>query len=80
MKTENNILLSSLKKGEKGIIVGFDDDIIALKLLEMGCLPQMEFSLSTFAPFGCPICIDIENTQIAIGLSEVNHILVQKIE
>ncbi len=79
MITQNNILLSALKKGEKGIIIGFDDDDIALKLLEMGCLPQMEFYLSTLAPFGCPICIDIENTQIAIRLSEAQHILVQKI-
>ncbi|TAE44762.1 MAG: ferrous iron transport protein A [Cytophagales bacterium] len=79
MQNKNYISLSSLKKGEKGVIIAFDDDKVALKLLEMGCLPQTQFSLSAIAPFGCPICIEIENTQISMRLSEANHILVEKI-
>ena len=31
--------VADLKIGEKGIIVSFNDEVLSLKLLEMGCLP-----------------------------------------
>ena len=39
--------LADLKIGEKGEIVGFTDELLSLKLLEMGCLPGTEVVLIT---------------------------------
>ncbi|MFT4031620.1 MAG: FeoA family protein [Siphonobacter sp.] len=51
--------LAQLKIGEKGIIAGFRDSTLALKLLEMGCLPGTEIKLTAIAPLGDPICLQI---------------------
>ena len=31
--------IASLKIGESGVVSGFTDELMSLKLLEMGCLP-----------------------------------------
>jgi ferrous iron transport protein A len=42
--------LADLKIGEKGEIVGFTDELLSLKLLEMGCLPGTEVILTHLGP------------------------------
>jgi ferrous iron transport protein A len=54
--------LADLKIGEKGEIVGFTDDSLSLKLLEMGCLPGTEVVLTHLAPFGDPIAIRVSGS------------------
>ncbi|CAG4993863.1 hypothetical protein DYBT9275_01250 [Dyadobacter sp. CECT 9275] len=51
--------VSNLKKGEKGIIKSFNDKVMSLKLLEMGCIPGCEVRLDAVAPLGDPVCINI---------------------
>ena len=45
-----NRSVAELKPGESGIIKGFTDSVISLKLMEMGCLPgstiKMNYSYS----------------------------------
>ena len=54
--------LAELKIGEKGEIVGFTDELLSLKLLEMGCLPGTEVVLTHLAPFGDPIAIRVSGS------------------
>ena len=56
--------LADLKIGEKGEIVGFSDELLSLKLLEMGCLPGTEVVLTHLAPFGDPIAIRVSGSYI----------------
>jgi ferrous iron transport protein A len=56
--------LADLKIGEKGEIVGFTDELLSLKLLEMGCLPGTEVVLTHLAPFGDPIAIRVSGSYI----------------
>ncbi len=68
--------VADLKKGEKGKIVSFTNNKLALKLLEMGCLPGTEVKLDHKAPLGCPYCLTIgDNYQLSLRKSEAETIL-----
>lgn len=67
---------ADLKVGEKGKIESFKDSKLALKLLEMGCLPGTELKLEHKAPLGCPYCIIIgDNYQLSLRKSEAETIM-----
>ena len=71
--------IHSLKKGQKGIILDFDIDVIPLKLLEMGCLPGNEVELLQVAPFGDPLYLDINGSHLAIRIETARLIEVELI-
>ena len=54
--------LSQLNKGDSAVIESFTDDVMKLKLLEMGCLPGEEIRVERFAPLGDPMAIQLCNT------------------
>lgn len=66
--------ISTLKKGQKAIIKDFDIDIVPLKLLEMGCLPENVVELLQIAPFGDPLYLNINGSHLAIRLETANEI------
>jgi ferrous iron transport protein A len=73
-----NILrtVSDLQVGEKGKIKSFSDPKLALKLMEMGCLPGTEIELDSKAPLGCPYCLTIgKDYQLSLRKSEAQTIL-----
>ncbi len=53
--------VAQLKPGETGKVCCFKDEHLALKLLDMGCLPGTQVALKFVAPLGDPICISIDN-------------------
>jgi|TARA_R110002012_G_scaffold263456_1_gene446340 ferrous iron transport protein A len=61
--------VAQLKRGEKGIIKEFADDILPIKLLELGCLPGNEVELIQVAPLKDPIYINVNGSHIAIRRS-----------
>lgn len=61
--------VAHLKRGEKGVIKEFADDILPIKLLELGCLPGNVVEMVQFAPFRDPIYINVNGTHIAIRRS-----------
>ncbi len=68
--------VADLKEGEKGKIVSFTNNKLALKLLEMGCLPGTVVKLDHKAPLGCPYCLTIgDNYQLSLRKSEAETIL-----
>lgn len=71
--------ISTLKKGEKGIIQDFDIDAIPLKLIEMGCLPGNEVELVQHAPFKDPLYINIDGSYVAIREETAVKISIKKV-
>mgnify|MGYP003671698864 CR=1 FL=1 len=70
--------VSNLKKGEKGIIKSFNDQLMSLKLLEMGCVPGCIVRLDGAAPFGDPICVNIGGHYcLSLRLSEAAAIEIE---
>ncbi|MEB8328040.1 FeoA family protein [Flavobacteriaceae bacterium KMM 6897] len=58
--------VAHLRRGQKGIIKEFADDILPIKLLELGCLPGNEVEMVQVAPFNDPIYINVNGSHIAI--------------
>jgi ferrous iron transport protein A len=58
--------VADLKRGQKGIIKEFTDDLLPIKLLELGCLPGNEIELVQIAPLNDPIYINVNGSHIAI--------------
>lgn len=72
--------VAQLKRGEKGIIKEFADDILPIKLLELGCLPGNQIALIQVAPLKDPIYIDVNGSHIAIRRSVAELIELEIIE
>lgn len=73
------MVLSELKLGETAQIVSFLDDLLAIKLLEMGCLPGTVVRMVQKAPLGDPICITINGDyQLSLRLDEAAKIALTK--
>jgi len=72
-----NKSVADLKPGEKAVITHFEDEIMSLKLLEMGCVPGSEIQLKYVAPLGDPICILIAGYNLTLRLDEASTILIQ---
>ncbi|MBO0591536.1 ferrous iron transport protein A [Cellulophaga sp. E16_2] len=58
--------VAQLKRGEQGIIKEFAEDILPIKLLELGCLPGNVVELVQVAPLKDPIYINVNGSHIAI--------------
>jgi len=69
--------LSDLKKNERGVIKGFNDDSLSVKLIEMGCLPGTEVSVDLVAPFGDPIAIGVSGYCLSLRKSEAACIMIE---
>ena len=66
--------MSELKPGESGVITGFTDEILSVKLMEMGCLPGVAVRYNFAAPLGDPICISVLGYELALRLEEASTI------
>lgn len=60
------ITVAHLKRGERGIIKRFAEDILPIKLLELGCLPGNEVEMVQIAPLKDPLYINVSGSHIAI--------------
>ena len=69
--------VADLKVGESGIISGFRNSSLTLKLLEMGFLPGTMIKLNFKAPLGDPISIRVSGYNVSIRLDEAAIILLQ---
>ncbi|MFC0185021.1 ferrous iron transport protein A [Pseudarcicella hirudinis] len=67
--------IADLKIGEHGIIRTFMDEVLSLKLLEMGCLPGTEVVMSHIAPFGDPIAIKVSGYTLSMRKEEAATII-----
>ena len=60
------ITVAHLRRGEKGIIKEVSEDILPIKLLELGCLPGNVVEMIQVAPLKDPIYINVNGSHIAI--------------
>lgn len=70
--------LRDLKIGEYGVISSLQDPEMALKLLEMGCVPGTEVKMNSRAPLGDPITIIINDYTLSLRLDEAETILLKR--
>ncbi|MBL0054006.1 MAG: ferrous iron transport protein A [Bacteroidetes bacterium] len=70
--------LSQMHKGESGIIDSFTNDEMKLKLMEMGCLPGEKISISSHAPFGCPVAIKLSGYTLSLRMEEAENVIVTR--
>ncbi len=68
--------IADLRQGEKGIIKEFTEDLIPIKLMELGCLPGNEVEVLQIAPLKDPIYINVNGSHIAIRKSEAVQIAI----
>ncbi len=61
--------VADLTQGQKGIIKSFSDDMLPVKLMELGCLPGNIVELIQIAPLNDPLYIDLSGSHIAIRRS-----------
>jgi len=69
--------LSELKKGAIGIVKGFTDLEMSVKLMEMGCLPGEEITVARVAPLGDPIAVNVAGYQLSLRKFEASTIILQ---
>ncbi len=70
--------LASAKVGQCGKILhveGLDD--VAIRLLEMGLLPGVDFEMLGIAPLGDPIEIEIRGYRLSLRKSEAARITIE---
>ena len=72
--------LSELKLGAKAVIDSFSDKELALKLMEMGCLPGERIHINRRAPLGDPIAVSISGYVLSIRKAEAETIFVNEIK
>ncbi len=65
---------AQLKLGEKGIVAGFSDSDMSLKLIEMGVLPGQEIQFQFAAPFNGPRCFRLRGYSLSLRLNEAEAI------
>ena len=69
--------VADMNRGESGVIAGFSDNVISLKLMEMGCLPGSTIKMNFAAPFGDPISYYIAGYNLTLRISEASAILIE---
>ena len=69
--------VADLRVGESGVILGFINSTLTLKLLEMGFLPGSSVKLNFKAPLGDPISVRISGYNVSIRLDEAAMISLQ---
>ena len=68
---------AELNRGESGIIKGFSDSVISLKLMEMGCLPGSAIKMNFTAPLGDPISYYVAGYNLTLRISEASAIIIE---
>ena len=60
--------VKDMRLGETGTICCLQDPEMALKLLEMGCIPGTRVRLNSKAPLGCPVTLVLGDDDYTLSL------------
>jgi ferrous iron transport protein A len=69
--------LDKLKIGESGVIKSLTKRDLALKLIEMGCLPGEKVTLIKIAPLGDPIAIEVSGYELSMRKDEASTVVIE---
>lgn len=70
--------LDDIETGKTVTVDSFSDENLALKLMEMGCLPGEKVCIERKAPMGDPIAISVSGYLLSLRKSEAKTILVNE--
>jgi ferrous iron transport protein A len=70
--------LSEVSVGKSVVVERFENDIIFLKLMEMGCLPGEVIVVEKIAPLGDPISILVAGYHLSLRIDEAEKIWVKE--
>ncbi len=73
---ESQKSIAEMLPGETAVISGFRDDVLSVKLLEMGLLPGTVVRFNFTAPFGDPICITVSGYDLSLRIAEASTITI----
>lgn len=76
----SKVRISTLRKGEKGVITNIEDSPIKQRLIEMGLTPGTAFEIRSISPFGDPIAIRLKDFAISLRLKDASSIRIEKME
>ncbi len=62
--------VAEMRPGEVAVVSGFTDELLSVKLMEMGCLPGATVSFNFTAAFGDPICISVTGYELSLRREE----------
>ena len=68
--------MDKMKVGQSATIISFTDELMSLKLMEMGCVPGEVVTLERKAPLGDPIAIAISGYLLSLRMDEAETIIV----
>lgn len=68
--------VAEMKAGEMGVIAHFNDEQIAVKLMEMGFLPGTALRFNFAAPFGDPVCVTVSDYDLSLRIEEASTITI----
>lgn len=77
---DSSISMDKMKVGESAVIVSFTDEVMSLKLLEMGCIPGEIVTLERKAPLGDPIAISVSGYLLSLRMDEAATVMVSRVE
>ena len=70
--------LASAKVGQRGRVLQVDGmDDVAIRLLEMGLTPGVEFEMLGIAPLGDPVEIEIRGYRLSLRKSEAARLTIE---
>ena len=70
--------LSEVRVGKTAVISSFENDVIFLKLMEMGCVPGEKVKIDQVAPLGDPISITVAGYHLSLRVDEAEMIWVEE--
>jgi ferrous iron transport protein A len=68
--------LAELKKGQSAVIDSFTDQVMSVKLMEMGCVPGEIVTLEKIAPLGDPIAVKVSGYLLSLRKAEAATVVV----
>lgn len=68
--------LSHIPIGESAIVLGFSDEEISLKLIELGCIPGTKITMVRKAPLGDPLAFACSGSLISLRIQEATTVQV----
>ncbi len=71
------IPLSKLKRKMVGKILSIESEDVLTKLVELGIMPGVQFSIQNIAPFNGPLAIWINDSKVILRKKEAASILVE---
>ena len=66
--------VAEMRPGEVAVVSGFTDELLSVKLMEMGCLPGATVRFNFTAAFGDPICISVSGYELSLRREEASTI------